>query len=1354
MKIKLTVLLILPMLLLSTLSSHSDDTEIYLNNDAVLAGAPLIMLTLDYRPNLTASVCGGYDPTDATSNCFTTFWKCTEFQTTVETDEETGEETTVFARDAQGNKICIADTNNNNANSGWVPWLPDPDSNQPDRNPIIPVDPDAVNFFEIFVAALNRVFEGLLEEKGEGKFRLGMMLNNADTTTGQCGAGQGVAGRNDNQKCSNGGFVFLGFNDFTYEYKTQFIVKLLSLLPVLPQGNVSHSFQGAELYMELFRYLTGQDVLNAHNGYDNYGFSATGNNPPQNVGYTLGFTGDDVPRIIIPDSNDADSNAFVNPQIGWDATIETAYSTSSTTSLYVSSLTSSALTPIGLSSIAAPPAISYTPPDAIGTDIDEAISNSLQYRYNSPLFENCSRVYVLNFMFAVSNQENESDDFIEAARTEQGLGITVSASDAFADVIGELYRTDLADPDNPYNAALGPVANGGTGQLDLLEKQNVTSYFFVDPSQLQQATQKGYALAGNTVVPRALSSDPDQLVEDISNTLSSILSISTTFVSATVPVNVFNRSESLDNVFFGVFQAEEDEQWPGNVKRLKLQVNADSQVLQVVDANCTDQNCVDAISEIDGRIRNDALTFWTDANGVDVSTELGSNSDRPLNGYDTEKDEVSTADGRSVNRGGAGQQLQGFINSSNDAPTSVNTGGNGRTLYSASVTQSGVSRINFDADTATASQLWDNYLCHAVQGDTCDTSWDGAASTDSNSPGVDATSTSDQEAATKLIAFHRGVDVYDSDNDNSNSDARPWMFADILHSQPVPINYGIRGGYSESNSDLRILVASNDGYVRMIRNNTTCSGDGCVGDPDGSEDWAFIPPEVLPNLGVLANNTGLSEHPYGVDGTISLYSDDTNNDGTLDSSDGDKVYAYFGMRRGGYSYYALDISDPDDPSVLWRLDNTNSDFTQMGQTWSRPAVRMLDWGDGIKPVVIFAGGYDTRKDDDSELTDAAADDTVGNAVFIVDAETGELVWKVVRGDPTGTPGNVSSTEYNHPDLRDSIPSDVTPIDANGDTIVDRVYVGDTGGVVWRIDMVGTDRSSWQITPMLNAGRHASGHPDRRFFHRPDIVPSFDVDALNNVPFDGILIGSGNRPDPRSEYGDDDSTDRDQFYMLKDLDTVLYPVPEVIRVADATTPDEMADLTNAGVSQADGGGIGQATTTSTTQIACEDPAITDFADPGCVPVYEEVTTDDFDTLELDCTLAENDCDTFAVGWFIDFTTRGEKLLASSLTFLGKVFFSTYIPSGGEEGGWCAPPEGQANSYAINLVDASPEYGFAGTSLAQQRATITGGGIPSDPVIVALDGNIYVTPGNIPTTPEFREKVAGNPLRQTFWYELEN
>ena len=37
-----------------------------------------------------------------------------------------------------------------------------------------------------------------------------------------------------------------------------------------PQGNQSHSYQGKELFFEFFRYLTGQTVYNAHNGYTDY----------------------------------------------------------------------------------------------------------------------------------------------------------------------------------------------------------------------------------------------------------------------------------------------------------------------------------------------------------------------------------------------------------------------------------------------------------------------------------------------------------------------------------------------------------------------------------------------------------------------------------------------------------------------------------------------------------------------------------------------------------------------------------------------------------------------------------------------------------------------------------------------------------------------------------------------------------------------------------------------------------------------------------------------------------------------------------------------------------------------------
>ena len=36
-----------------------DDTDIYLNPSVAAGAEPLVMFTLDYRPNLTAAVCGG-----------------------------------------------------------------------------------------------------------------------------------------------------------------------------------------------------------------------------------------------------------------------------------------------------------------------------------------------------------------------------------------------------------------------------------------------------------------------------------------------------------------------------------------------------------------------------------------------------------------------------------------------------------------------------------------------------------------------------------------------------------------------------------------------------------------------------------------------------------------------------------------------------------------------------------------------------------------------------------------------------------------------------------------------------------------------------------------------------------------------------------------------------------------------------------------------------------------------------------------------------------------------------------------------------------------------------------------------
>jgi type IV pilus assembly protein PilY1 len=364
------------------------------------------------------------------------------------------------------------------------------------------------------------------------------------------------------------------------------------------------------------------------------------------------------------------------------------------------------------------------------------------------------------------------------------------------------------------------------------------------------------------------------------------------------------------------------------------------------------------------------------------------------------------------------------------------------------------------------------------------------------------------------------------------------LLGDPLHSQPLAINYGARGGgYDANNPDIRLLMGTNDGFMRMFRNTTPSATE------DGGESWSIIPREVVPVLDRLhANSPGTPVHPNGTDGSPSAYTVDVNFDGSIISTDGDTAHIYFGLRRGGKSYYALDISDPDAPKVLWTLSKgtPGTAFAELGQTWSKPQVGLVKVGSTVIPVVVFAGGYngDDDGDDLGDLGKDAAnrqtrasiapspgvDDDEGNAIYIVNATDGSLVWKATKGGSIGY--NSTNKEFTHPGLVDSFPSSVSAIDTNADQFLDRIYVADTGGVVWRIDLAGmfdhdtnlatpkilvhNEPSVWTAGKLLSVGRHVSGFTtivdDRRFFNRPDVVQSRDGIG----PFDGVLIGSGDR----------------------------------------------------------------------------------------------------------------------------------------------------------------------------------------------------------------------------------------------------
>jgi len=888
-KFSLTTALALLIFVIGT--AQADDTDVYMNAGGGLpAGSePMVMFSLDYRPNLAATACNGNE--------------CDKLI-------------------AEGYL------------SATGPYT----------------------FFDVLRASMRKVFEPL-----DG-VRVGLMLNH-DHKANCAGFGR--------TNCSNGGYIAMGFERFEQGdfngAKARFHA-ILAAMPA-PQGNYSHSYQGKELFFEFFRYMTGQGVYNAHNGYTDY---ATTN--VQNLD-------------------------FDHPAVSWDTGIETGPKIKPS---YVSPLASSAA---------------------------------------------CSKIYTVNTLFQVANQQNDSDDAIEDPISSGGFG---SSQRFLPDVIQYLNDADLA------NGTYGSVP-------DLDDKQNVVSYFIVDPTMINTTT-KSYARAGGTGVPIALSDNPDELVATLQEIFKQILSVSTTFVAASVPVNVFNRAEITDNVYIALFQVDGQGKpyWVGNVKKLKLDgANDSSTTATLVDATGTP-----AIAA-DGRIRFDALTSWT------VPAQLPP--------PDLDAGEVAGRDGRVVARGGAGQRVPGFMAGS---PQEANGLPGGRTIY---YDRTSSSLASLDVDGATATALRSDFQV-----------------------------VTDAESL-ELIAYARGLDVDDLDGDLDTNDAREWIFGDALHSRPLPINYGSIGGFSDpDNPAIYLAVGTNDGMLRMIRNTTA------GGAENGQEVWAFMPRAAMAAQKVLRANGVGTKHPYTMDGAPVTFMQDVNQDGSIVSSDGDRVYLYIGMRRGGKAYYAFDITNPESPSLMWTIDKSG-DFSELGYTFSNPRVGLIPTVGGPKAVVMFAGGYDTNKDTRGV---EGTDDAEGNALYVVDAETGALIWKAREGSSGG--GNV----FEHPDLVDSIPSTLSVADTDGDGFTDRMVVGDTGGNIWRADIQGSDVSKWKLTLLASIGRHSSGSSgiatDRRFFHRPDLVPSKDGNGL----FDAVVVGSGNRANPLDKGGQTENF----TYMIKDRHT--------------------------------------------------------------------------------------------------------------------------------------------------------------------------------------------------------------------------
>lgn len=586
------------------------------------------------------------------------------------------------------------------------------------------------------------------------------------------------------------------------------------------------------------------------------------------------------------------------------------------------------------------------------------------------------------------------------------------------------------------------------------------------------------------------------------------------------------------HIYYGLFEPTENKRWLGNIKKYGLKTDSNGNIIGILDRD-------GEVAVEDGKFKIGATSYWRLGNEPDGDKAKEGGAGDRLTRYSLGQ---HRANDREVYIWDAATQTGSKSPLARILPQNTRDGKSFRTANRSLVleTEGGVGNkyIWLGTPFGLSVRSCSGQNIPPQNGGTLN--WGGLA----------------------LGNWIRGLDVCDEDNDDLTTDGRPIM-GSVRH-KPVVVPFGGTIG------DVMVAL-SNDGYLHILKINDSEVPSVLGSNPIDALEWASIFPgtQLLANGG-LDQTYSSFQNSHGqplplLDGDISVSFDERN----------DTAVAYFGQRRGGKNLFAIGFGDPSNfdnkpPLLYWQIQGglTGTAFEHMGETWSTPQYTTIS---GLSSnVILFGGGYDPDEFDCKTFmpsngkvcTDESRPlSSTGNAIYMVNADTGELLW--------WTTSNATNADLLLTEMTYSFAAPLRFVDTTFDGKTDTIFALDVGGQLWRFDIAPSTSLSSTLKSRVTGGVIADLHGgasgkmhNRRFYNAPDVAFSRNETEERQLR---INVGSGYRAHPL------DTGTQDRLYSLIQpfaksssyTKTTANDLVDITDLDNTFTASELRNLTNNG-----------------------------------------------------------------------------------------------------------------------------------------------------------------------------------------------